>query len=335
MTITSIGDLAANFQLRHDTARIKQDLTRITAELSSGVKADVVDHLGGDFGYLAGIEQGIARLSSYRAITEEHSLVIASQQQSLGKLREFGEISTTFLSLPDAANRTLIRNAGAEALANFASALSTLNTQVGGRIVFSGVATNLPAVADSETILASVEAELLVAGAASAQDVVTVVNDWFAAGGAYETVGYIGGAASTTDVVLSDYEVSDPPVTAEDDAIRRQLASLALGALLGRDVLAGDLDAQGDLARLTGESLLASGEDLIALQAQLGGVEAQIERASVEISAEADALALAKAQLIEVDPYDAASELQTAESQLQMIYAITARLSRLSLVEYL
>ena len=134
---------------------------------------------------------------------------------------------------------------------------------------------------------------------------------------------------------LSDSEVASPVVNAEEQAVRAQFSALALGALLGRNVLAGNLIEQGEIASLAGERLIASNDRLVALQASIGVSEAQVDRASVEVKSQLDGLQIAKTELIEVDPYEVAIKLQNAEIQLQSIYAITARLSRLSLVEYL
>ncbi len=335
MTITSLGDLASSIQLRRETGRIKNDLARLTNELSSGVVTDLSAHLKGDYGPLAALELGLGRVDSYRSVIEERRLAIAAQQLSFEKLREFGEISGAFLTLPETADQTLISNAGADALAKFSSALGTLNIQSGGRSVFSGTATNLPAVADVEVILSDIEAEITAAGAVSAADVATVVTNWFDPGGGFDTVGYLGGPAAATSTTLSDTEIAEPLATAQAQAVRDQLAALAMGALLGRNVLAGNLAEQGALARLTGERLIATNDQLIGLQASLGSQQAQIERASVEITTQRDSLEVARANLIEADPYDTAVRLQNSEVQLQTIYSVTARLSRLSLVEFL
>lgn len=335
MTVSSISDLASSIQLRRDTARIKTDLERLTGELSSGVASDIAAKLGGDYGYLAGLEQGLARMESYASVIGERGLVLTAQQATIGKLREFGDLSSVLLTLPEAGNHTLIANAGRDALSRFTSALGALNVQVGGQTVFSGVATDRPALAESETILAALEAEITIAGATTAAGIETVVADWFAAGGGYDTTGYIGGPRSTADLRVSDSESAAPIVNAEDSAIRLQLTALSLGALLGRDVLSGDLDEQGELARRAGERLIGSNDALVELQASIGVAEQQIARATAEVASQADGLQIARTGLIEVDPYETAVKLQNAEVQLQTVYAITARLSRLSLVEYL
>mgnify|MGYP006193710875 CR=1 FL=1 len=52
-------------------------------------------------------------------------------------------------------------------------------------------------------------------------------------------------------------------------------------------------------------------------------------------SAEITALELARAKIVSVDPFEAATKVKEAQTQLEMIYAVTARLSSLSLMEYL
>ncbi|MDJ0637860.1 MAG: flagellin [Paracoccaceae bacterium] len=335
MTLSSIGDLSISYQLRRDTGRIKSDVTRYTRELSSGVSSDLVARLKGDFGPLADIEKGLKRMESYRAVGAEYGLIISSQQLALDNLRNLGSISGVFLTLPDAADRTLIANAGTETLSRFSSALGTLNTQVAGRSIFAGVDTDQPAVADTETVLTALETEITAAAATTAADVAAVVDAWFALGGGFETTGYLGGPMSTSSTQLSDLERGAPLFTAENEAVRTQLSALALGALLGRDVLSGNLEEQGNLARLSGERLLVADDQVVALQASVGSIEAQVSRAEVEVRTQSDSLQIARAELIEADPFELAVKLQNAETRLQSIYAITARMSQLSLVNYL
>ena len=333
--IINIGDLSQSLQTRRDTGTTKSELVRLTGELSSGVSGDLVSRLNGDFGPLASIERGLSRVESFQSTNAEFELFVSTQQATIGYLRELGSISNVFLAIPETGDNTLIVNAGTDALSRFDAAIDNLNIQIAGRSVFSGVETNRPALASAETILLALETEIATAGAATAADVSAVVETWFAVGGGYDTVGYTGGPAPTTAVQLSDTEAVTAEVTAENDAIRDQLRFLSLGALLGRNLLSGDIVEQGALARMAGEGLNASDDRLIAVQSSLGSVEASVERARVEVGIEADNLRTTKAELVEVDPFNVAVELQNAETRLQSIYAITARLSRLSLVEYL
>ncbi len=335
MNVNSIGDLAKNLQLRRDTGRIKTDLTRLTNELSSGVDSNLVAKFRGNFGPLAGVERGLVRSESFLAVISERQLIVSSQQTSLSNLRALGEVSGALLTVQDTGDAALVASAGYDALSRFSSALANLNSQSGGQSIFSGVDTDRPAVADSETILAAVEAEIALAGAVTAADVATVVETWFASGGGYDTVGYIGGVASQTRLQLSEGEVTTPLPTAEDDAIRNYLSGLAMGSLLARNVLSTDPVEQGALAQLAGLKLFEADANIVDLQARIGAAEGQVSRARAEVLAESEALQIARTELIGVDPYETAVELQSAETQLQTLYSVTARLSRLSLTGYL
>ncbi|NNE79808.1 MAG: hypothetical protein HKN18_05995 [Silicimonas sp.] len=335
MNVNSIGDLAKNLQLRRDTARIRTDLNRLTQELSSGVDSNLVNRFKGNFAPLSGIERGLARAESFLAVISEHDLVVSSAQGALSNLRTLGEISGTLLTVQDTSDPTLMINAGHDAMSRFSSVINTLNVQSGGRSVFSGVTTDRPALADAETIMTALESEIALAGAVSANDVVTVVSTWFAVGGGYDTLGYIGGAQATAGPRLSDGETAPPPITADHEAVRSYLAALAMGGLLGRDVLPGNTEEQGMLAREAGLHLIDADDQLVDLKASLGSIQGQVQRARSEVMAETEGLEIARTGLLGVDPYEAAVELQSAESQLQSLYTITARLSRLSLTGYL
>ncbi len=336
MLPASIGDLSQSFQLRRDTTRIKSDLNRLTSELSSGITENVVKKVNGNFGPLAGIERGIARLESFKSVIAEQTLVVTSTQTTLSKLRILAEdLRGALITVPDTVNPSLIRNAGNDALARLNSTINSLNGQVGGMTLFAGVEVDGPAIADLETIMSALESEITATGATSASDVETVVSNWFAVGGGFEAIGYLGGQAATLGTQVSDIETLPASVTAEADEIRSFLAALSLGALLGRDLFAGNLEQQGALARLAGTQLFDADSKLVDLASSIGLVEAQLERASVEVASESDSLTVARSEMIEVDPFEAAVNLQNAETQLQTLYSITARLSRLSLTNYL
>ena len=335
MTFSTIGDLATSFRMRRDTAQIASELARATAEISSGQTADVVGRLRGDFNRLAGIEGALVRLDGYQSNIDEYGFLLTTSQSVIGKIREIGFVSTSFLSVPVVVNGPALASFGNEGLSAFTTALRALNTAAAGRSVFSGIETDRAAVADAETILTAIEAAVAGAGAVTVADVEATVDTWFSVGGGFDSVGYLGGDKSTTPIRLSDSESADSPVTAEDDAIRETLAALALGALVGRGLLAGNPAEQGALVRRSGERLLVADDALIELQSRIGRREAAVGRAAAEVGSQRDALQLARAELIEVDPFDAATRLQNAELRLRTIYEITGRLSRLSLAEYL
>ena len=56
---------------------------------------------------------------------------------------------------------------------------------------------------------------------------------------------------------------------------------------------------------------------------------------AIRNAAEASALQIARNGLVAADPYDTATAIQAVQTQIETLYTLTARLSRLSLTDYL
>jgi flagellar hook-associated protein 3 FlgL len=333
--MVSIGDLAQSFQMRRDNARLSVDLNRLAGELSSGRVQDVTDRLRGNFGILSSIERGIARAGSFETSISEARLETKARQQSIESIRTLGEgISGALLLVNPDMDPVLIGNASRDASTRMDSVLNLLNTQVADRSLFSGVDVTGTAVADKETILAALESEIALAGAVTADDVISIVNDWFGPGGGFEALGYAGAPQDLAALRISDSEVLPPPPKADDLRIRDMLSAFSLAALVDRGVPSGGDDERALLARAAGESLLFADRRMVGLQAEIGESESQIERAQAEVAAETDGLILARSDMIAADPFETATELEAVETQLRTLYAVTAKLSGLSLTDY-
>ena len=74
---------------------------------------------------------------------------------------------------------------------------------------------------------------------------------------------------------------------------------------------------------------------MVASRKAAGLTQNQIAEAEAQNSSATTALEIAQVDLIGVDDYDAATRLSAAQTRLETIYAITARMSALSLVNYL
>lgn len=334
MTVVSLGDLAHSFMLRRQNVTLKQDMQRLSTELATGRVADSSARLAGDLGPLYGIDASLARLKGYAAVTAEAGLFAATMQTSLGVIDDMSsDLSGSLLSAASAGNTTnQIDLVGGEARQKLESALSALNTRVGDRSLFAGTHTTSPAVVDAETLLSALGG--LLAGATSAADVETAVSNWFAAPAGFASLGYQGGPQlAALSVAPGDDAKLD--VTANDPTIRATLKGLAMAALLDRGVLAGQPEGRQDLARRAGLSLLESQTDRATLASRLGMAEAQIDAAQARNANESFALQIARNDLVSADPYETASKLQETEAQLEMIYTITARMTRLSLLDYM
>ncbi len=332
MSSVSVGDMAQNFTLSRSGSAMKTSIQRLSNELVFGVAEDTAAHLSGDVVPLAGIETSLAQLRGYKAVTTEAALFTDAMQKALGRITDMGaDLGQSLLA--GASPNSVVRTAalGSQALQTFEAAVSALNTRVGDRSVLSGDAITtapLPGGADLLTTLQG-----LVSGATNAAGVQTILEDWFAAPTGFATA-YLGGNPMA-GVAVAPGEVARLDITALDPAIADTLKSLALSALIDRGVLAGNPAEQADLLRRSGEGLMAAQTGLGALTARLGTTQAQIDDAAQRNTAETSALNIALSDLLSIDSYEVASRLEQTQTQLETLYTLTSRMSRLSLVNFL
>ena len=81
--------------------------------------------------------------------------------------------------------------------------------------------------------------------------------------------------------------------------------------------------------------VLTSQDALVGLGARLGVSEVRIETVQSRNQAELLSLELAQSDLVGADPYRLATELEAVQTNLEMLYSITARLSRLNLTDFI
>ena len=166
----------------------------------------------------------------------------------------------------------------------------------------------------------------IAAGAVDAADFATQMDAYFnTPGSGWQANVYTGTPTS-----------SDPAgVTGMDPAITQSLSGLAVLALAGSDETIALLNGKS-------ETLLAATDTLAAGQAALTNVRAERGIQQKQISDQQEYLSLEKTilnqafnQMTGRDQYEAASELKQLETALDAAYTLTARLSNLSLLNYL
>lgn len=333
MSAISMGDMARSFMLRRHTADLKQTMQRLTNEVATGRVGDTAARVSGDLAPISGIDASLARLKGYGAVTAEAGLFTGAMQTALGAMNNLAAgLSNALISTSTGGSDALIDAAGKDAEQKLQTTVSMLNTRFGDRTLFAGTETTGTAMVDSDTLLTALTAA--VAGAVSAQDVETAVTTWFASPTGYEALAYQGGNVLAA-LAIAPGEETSIDITANDPALRDTIKGLAMAALLNRGVLAGQSAGRQDLARRAGLSLLENQSDRTHVAARLGLVEAQIDAAATRNSNETTALQIARNGITEADPYETATRLDETEAQLEKIYAITARLSRLTLLDYL
>ena len=334
MTLTSIGDLAQNFALRGRNTDLKQTLMRLGNEVSSGRVTDPVNRLDGHFAYLSQIEHDLVMAASFGTGAKEVQISASAMQNALGRISEESDsLVGTLVLATTAAGTTEISVVAGDARGALDAIVSALNTNVAGRNVFSGVSVTENPIASADDLLSGLQA--VMAAALTPADALAAAEAFFDPGGGFETGIYQGSADSLAPVQLGAGESANLDLRADHQAFRDTLRHVAVAALADDPGLALNDTGRQALFGDVLDGLLSAKEDQVSMQADLGFAEERIERANSRIEAEIASLRLARNDLLEVDPYEAATELEAVQLQLETLYAVTARLSRLSLVNYL
>lgn len=335
MSITTFSDAAQFHLLRHDSAQQKADLTRLTSELSSGRVADLGKALGGDYAALADITRGMRLNATFSASVTEASIAAEGRQNALERISaELDGFAPSLLAISSSGNLSGLQLKLADAGDRFEQAISVLNTRFAGRSLFSADAPdNTPLVSADAMLL---ELRALVSGTPDAATAVADVTAWFTdIGGGYETLAWQGGGGNAPVVLIGEGQTADTGVTALDPALREALAGLALAALASEQAFNLPEEEYRALITATAHQMLQSEDGLIGLRARLGAEEARIEDAKVAAESARGSLQMEYGRLVEADPYATATELEAVSLRLESLYILTARISRLSLTEYL
>ncbi|WP_380056238.1 flagellin [Falsihalocynthiibacter sp. SS001] len=335
MMFSNFGDQARTFILSRQSSELKSQLERASTELATGQVQDTAQAVGGNFSALAEIEEAVSSIEAFTTANSEAAFFVENAQSSL----EFVQKMTTdaapaLLLASNTNNNSLINTTTLDTKQKLVAVVSAINTQSTGRSLFSGQATDRPPLASVDDMIADLAP--LVATETTAAGAMGVIDAWFDdAGGGFETMGYTGSNATLAPFGVGPGRTAAFDITAKDDGIKDALKGLMTAALVSQGTLAAQPDARNLLLQMAGETLLSNENELSALRAAAGTAEAHIEEMRIQNETERHALDHAYNRIMSADPYSAATELEAVQTQLETLYTITARLSRLNLVDFL
>ncbi len=334
MMTTSIGDMAYSLVLRTRSAALKSSMTTLSNELASGQTSDVSGRLKGDYAYLTDIDHNLSRLGGYAVVATEAALFSDAAQLGLERMQGVAtSLGTDLLTINPTYIDTAREQLGQQARSGLNTVLSALNGSVGGRSLFAGTATDTSPMASSETLIVALKTE--VSGMVLTSDILQAVDDWFADGGGFKAAMYTGSDQSLAPIQVGSNELVTLSLRADDAEFRGILRNAAVAALATDPDLGLDAAAQNALLKTAGQGLLNDDQSLTGLRAEMGFAQSRIEVASSRTSAARTSLEFARNELLAADPFETASRLEEVQFQLESLYTVTARASRLSLLSFL
>lgn len=331
----TIGDLAQTFLLRARNTQLQRQNQTLLQEMSSGRAADPVKHLGGDMGQLVTIDRDLAVLESHRQSTSEARFNVTAMQSALERVQGIGaELASSAMSISEVNTESHLSLMSNQAFQSLEDIVSAMNARPAGRAMFAGTKIEGPALASAQDIRARALSEL--GGATTVSDVFDALDLVFDAnGGPFDTNIYLGNDTGLAPLQLGEGEAVQLDIRADDPAAREVLKytvalSVAVDPSLGLDT-----DQRNELTQRAGIGLLGAQEAMTDLRANLGYAEQRIDKASTRVASELATLEQARNDLVSVDPFETAIDLETTQSQIEMLYMLTARSARLNLASFL
>lgn len=337
MSLASIGDLSRAFSMRTANSRTKILLTTLSRELSTGVKDDLPKSVGGDTRRLAGIEHRLRILEVMNRNCEEARGRLGAGQAAMGQMQAVSaKAGAALLGASMMAGTKTVDVLLLDARADLDATIGLLNTRYAGEFVFAGSRPDTRPVADAATLLAEVGADI--AGMTDIDNIIAAVDNFFdapAGGGGYLDRVYRGGDDGPGAVSVSPDRSVDNDLTTASGAFRDLLKGLTLAALAAEGSVGSTAADRLAAAQAAGARTLAATDGLIRARSQQGVLEETVELARTRNAAETSALQIARTEVVSADPYETAAALTEAQVRLESLYAVTARLSQLSLAKRL
>jgi flagellar hook-associated protein 3 FlgL len=230
-------------------------------------------------------------------------------------------------------NDSIALRSAAEAQQHLGSIVAALNTNFGGRTLFSGTATGTAPISSADDIIDALRTEL--SGVVGGPAKIAAAEAWFDSPTGFDAIIYQGSQDALAPFRMSQVENLELDVRVTDGAIKDTLRHVAMAAL--SDDVALGINAQERQAILSasGQGLLGSQDSLVSLRATIGTTQARMDQIMTRNASEKLSLDFARSSLLAADPFETATRLEEVQFQLQSLYTLTVKSSQLSLVNFL
>lgn len=332
-----IGDQARIFSQNMNAARLDSKLNRLTKEAASGEVADLSSRLQGDTIIINNLENRIALIEQYDRNAKDALVSLKWQQEVIGSANDTAsEIANKILTLPQAFDAVAVEELAKEASETFSIIIGQLNRNVMGRYAFSGLdVAERPFVSSEEIINKMIE---ITDQSNSADEVVQKISNWFDAGedaAGFDDFAYNGTKDKSINFNIAEGEVVDIAVSGIDPEIKKMLKGLAIAALADHIKIDSDDFGTEKLIKSGAREIWNNEVNLIQKIAGIGAAQEEVETGRARNTATLSELTVARNDIRQVDLYETSSAILETESQLRHIYLLVARVSNLSLAEYL
>ena len=214
--MVSISDNAQNAYLQSLLSSVKDQLNTTQAQVSSGIKSDTFAGLGAAATYSSlSLRSQANQLTTFSSNIAAVTTVTNSMDAALGSVASSARSVMTALQEPTQSGDPGMNVFNTQASGALSSIQSLLNTQVSGRYIFSGAATQTAPIANTSTLNTTVSATLanFASGSISADDVLSSLNTSGVTATATSTINGVGAVNGVIGVVGGAGYTTAPTVT--------------------------------------------------------------------------------------------------------------------------
>lgn len=337
MSLNSIGDQARNFAMQQATNRLKTTMTTLTQEMSTGEVADLGQRLQGNTRALNEIEGRLSKTAQLQQNASEAAIQFQAMQDIFEGVRSVtNDLGVNLLSDPFAASTAQLGTRATEVANALGTVIERLNGMESNRYLLSGLASDQPPLVSADQMLDSLQA--VTAGLTTADQIGAAIASWFdapAGAGGFLDTAYRGTTGDVARIPVTERQTVQVTTSAASPAVRDLLKGLATAAILDRGALANQPDERAALLRQSGHALVAADAGLLGEMGRIGLEQQSVARAQSENASVISTLQVSRNDIRSADPYQTATALTEVQTQIETLFAVTARLSRLNLVDYL
>ncbi|MDJ0929504.1 flagellar hook-associated family protein [Breoghania sp.] len=349
MKTTFVSSYSLSNSSRSVLMQQASNLAKLQTELSTGRKADVGLDLGSGTGEAVMLRSEYNRLN---AIMDTNALVAYRLDVSQAALADLVSTAEDFLStlvgVSDSSGSAAV--AQSEDEAGLDLLVSRLNTQLNGSYIFAGLNTDVSPIVEyygtpEGSNQTAVDTAFLnyfgfaqndaAAASISATEMENFLDTDFAALFDDPAWGTDWSSASDQSIRsrISTSELAETSVSANEEAFRQLAEAFTMVADLGTEGL-----SEGAYSAIIEKEISLLGEAIAGITdivVDLGTAQERVSNASERLAIQTDILNERIVELENVDTTETAVLLETAVTQMETTYTVTARLSELSLINYL
>lgn len=347
MKTSFVSNLAVQNAMRLTIQQGQAELLKLQTEVTTGRHADVGLALGSSTARSVSLQRELARLDT---LVDTNSVVtqrLAASQSALATMAEAAQqVRNTLVTFKgnDAADQLAIQKTEIQsAMSAFSSAA---NLSFNGEFLFAGINTDVRPFEDYgaaakstfDTALATYMSANGIASMsdftkAEMEDFITNTLEPLYASDAQWAADWSKASSQNMTSRISTTEVVQSSTNATTEGIRK----FALASVIALELM--DANVSSEVRAYIGETALGYVEQantqITAERSTLGISEARVKKANTSLQAQIKLINTHITDLEGVDTYAASTRMNTLLTQVETSYTLTARIQRLSLIDFL